>query len=89
METSKDWKASFRVFIIGCGIGGLTAAIGCKRAGYSVTILEQAPELREVSSNADGNPAHRFRLAREYKSHPMLVTSFADGDYLRRLLVFP
>ena len=48
-ESLQKWKSTFHIVIVGCGIGGLTAAIGIKRAGYKVTVLEQAPELREVS----------------------------------------
>lgn len=35
--------------IIGCGLGGLATAIGVRRAGHRVTILEKAAELHEVS----------------------------------------
>ena len=37
------------VAIVGCGMGGLAAAIGIARAGHSVTIYEQAKALREVA----------------------------------------
>jgi len=39
------------VGIIGAGLGGLAAAIGIARAGHKVTIIEQAPELGEVSDD--------------------------------------
>lgn len=36
--------------IVGAGIGGLTAAVALTRAGWQVTVLEQAPELREAGA---------------------------------------
>ncbi|GAA5163652.1 MULTISPECIES: FAD-dependent monooxygenase [Amycolatopsis] len=36
--------------VVGGGIGGLTAAIALRRIGWSVTVLEQAAELREVGA---------------------------------------
>jgi cation diffusion facilitator CzcD-associated flavoprotein CzcO len=37
------------VIIVGAGIGGLAAAIALARHGHSITVLEQAPELGEVT----------------------------------------
>lgn len=36
--------------VIGGGIGGLSAAVGLNRIGWHVTVLEQAPLLREVGA---------------------------------------
>jgi salicylate hydroxylase len=36
------------VVIVGCGLGGLACAIGCRHAGLEVTVLEQSAELAEV-----------------------------------------
>ena len=36
------------VVIVGCGLGGLAAAIALKRQEHDVTILEQAAQLSEV-----------------------------------------
>jgi 2-polyprenyl-6-methoxyphenol hydroxylase-like FAD-dependent oxidoreductase len=36
--------------VVGGGIGGVAAAIALRRVGWSVTVLEQAPELREVGA---------------------------------------
>lgn len=54
LDTARSNKALYkmnddlRVGIIGAGLGGLAAAIGIRRAGHQVTILEQAKELGEV-----------------------------------------
>lgn len=39
-----------RAVVIGGGIGGLTAGIALRRAGWDVTVYERAPELREVGA---------------------------------------
>ena len=39
-----------RAVVIGAGIGGLCAAIGLRRAGWDVTVLERAPELADVGA---------------------------------------
>ena len=36
--------------VVGGGVGGLAAAIGLRRVGWTVTVLERAPELRAVGS---------------------------------------
>jgi 2-polyprenyl-6-methoxyphenol hydroxylase-like FAD-dependent oxidoreductase len=36
--------------VAGAGIGGLATAIGLRRCGWSVTVLEQAPEMREAGA---------------------------------------
>ena len=36
------------IVIVGCGLGGLAAAIALKRQGNDVTMLEQAARLSEV-----------------------------------------
>jgi 2-polyprenyl-6-methoxyphenol hydroxylase-like FAD-dependent oxidoreductase len=36
--------------VIGAGIGGLAAAIGLHRIGWSVTVLERAPVVAEVGA---------------------------------------
>jgi salicylate hydroxylase len=39
-----------RVIIIGAGIGGLTAALSLQRHGFSVSVYEQASELKEAGA---------------------------------------
>ncbi|HEU4455844.1 MAG TPA: FAD-dependent monooxygenase [Longimicrobium sp.] len=38
------------IIIVGGGIGGLSAAIALRRAGYDAQVFERAPELREVGA---------------------------------------
>ena len=42
-------KVKLRVAIIGGGLGGLACAIALARRGHTVSVLEQAPQLGEVS----------------------------------------
>jgi 2-polyprenyl-6-methoxyphenol hydroxylase-like FAD-dependent oxidoreductase len=39
-----------KVMVAGAGIGGLSAAIALRRAGFEVTVFERAAELREVGA---------------------------------------
>ncbi|CAL3964445.1 unnamed protein product, partial [Diplocarpon coronariae] len=57
MDASKDdldWSfraiRPWKIVIVGAGIAGLSAAVGLKKAGHDVVILEQAGEIREVGA---------------------------------------
>jgi 2-polyprenyl-6-methoxyphenol hydroxylase-like FAD-dependent oxidoreductase len=41
---------SVDILIVGGGIGGLTSAIACRRAGFSTMILERAPQFSEIGA---------------------------------------
>src|SRR5262245_63993225 len=44
------------IAVIGAGIGGLTAAVALRRAGFDVEVYEQAPELTEVGGGINMGP---------------------------------
>ncbi len=53
METNrkgKDMKDPAKVMVAGAGIGGLTAAVALRRAGFEVAVFERAAELGEVGA---------------------------------------
>src|SRR6266481_2054335 len=64
--TSAFWRASstqgkmttppLSIAVIGGGIGGLTAALALRRAGFAVDVYEQAPELTEVGGGINMAP---------------------------------
>lgn len=63
METFKDSFVfpfppthTFKTIIIGAGIAGLATAIGLKRAGHDVMILEQVHEIAEVGAGIQMAP---------------------------------
>jgi 2-polyprenyl-6-methoxyphenol hydroxylase-like FAD-dependent oxidoreductase len=45
-----------RIAVIGAGIGGLSAALSLRRAGFEVDVYEQAPELTEVGGGINMAP---------------------------------
>jgi salicylate hydroxylase len=47
---------ALRIAIIGGGIGGLTAAVALRQAGFEVDVYEQAPELTEVGGGINMAP---------------------------------
>jgi salicylate hydroxylase len=48
--------APLKVAVIGAGIGGLTAALSLRSAGFAVEVYEQAPELTEVGGGINMGP---------------------------------
>lgn len=55
--------ANAPIVIAGAGIAGLTTALGLIRAGFEVTIVEQAPELREAGAGVTLAPNATRALA--------------------------
>jgi salicylate hydroxylase len=49
-------RAPLTIAIIGAGIGGLTAAVALRGAGFDVDVYEQAPELTEVGGGINMGP---------------------------------
>jgi len=45
-----------RIAVVGAGLGGLTAAVALRRAGFAVDVYEQAPELTEVGGGINLGP---------------------------------
>ncbi|KAK9454014.1 hypothetical protein V1511DRAFT_482331 [Dipodascopsis uninucleata] len=43
-------KAELHIVIVGAGLGGLAAAIGIRKAGHRVSVIEQTPVLGEVGA---------------------------------------
>lgn len=48
--TRRSRLTSFKIVIVGAGLGGLGAAIALRLAGHNVVVLESAPEIGEVGA---------------------------------------
>ena len=46
-------ELSFKVVIIGAGLGGLSCAIACRNRGLGVLVLERAPAITAVSKGSE------------------------------------
>src|SRR5438105_1006494 len=49
-------RQSFRIAVIGGGIGGLTAGLSLRRAGFEVDVYEQAPALTHIGGGINMGP---------------------------------
>jgi salicylate hydroxylase len=84
-----------RVIIVGAGIGGLTAALALRRAGFDAHVYEQARVLREVGAGVAISPnavkvLHRLGLAEALRavgvvSHSMDSRDWQTGALLGRV----
>ena len=45
-----------RIIVVGGGIGGLTAALALRQAGFEVDVYEQAPELTQIGGGINMGP---------------------------------
>ena len=70
-----------RIAVIGGGIGGLTAALALRQAGFEVEVYEQAPELTEVGGGINMAP-NATRVLRRLRQ---LLNGYASM-LLRRLV---
>ena len=57
-----------RVIVVGAGIGGLSLAIGLRRAGHEPVVLEQAPRVEAVGAGITlfGNATHALDVSSQY-----------------------
>lgn len=84
-----------QILIAGGGIGGLSAALACSRAGWPVTLLERTREFGEVGAGIQMGPnvvrrLYAWGLEQEIKevvAFPELlrVRSAANGEEMTRL----
>jgi salicylate hydroxylase len=78
-----------RIAIVGAGIGGLTAALALRRAGFEVQIYEQAPQLAEVGAGISLSPTavhalnhlglHQTLEDKAYKPEDQCVRHYRDA----------
>ena len=75
-----------RVLIVGAGIGGLTAALALRQAGFDVHVYEQAGVLREVGAGVAIGPnavrvLHRLGLAEALRAVGVASLSWDLRDW--------
>ncbi|MHB8646572.1 MAG: FAD-dependent monooxygenase [Thermomicrobiales bacterium] len=75
-----------RVLIAGGGIGGLTAALALRQAGFDAHIYEQASVLREVGAGVAISPnavkvLHRLGLAEALRAVGVVSLSLDSRDW--------
>ena len=73
-----------RITIIGGGIGGLTAALALRRAGFSPDVFEQAPALLEVGAAIAVWP-NAMRLLRHLDLHEEIIEKAGVIENIRVL----
>lgn len=75
-----------RILIVGAGIGGLTAAVALRRAGFDVHVHEQSSVLREVGAGVAIGPnavkvLHRLGLADALRTCGVRSLSLDSRDW--------
>lgn len=60
LQDDFDWsfkaKPPFKVIVVGAGIAGLTVALGLKKAGHEVLILERVKQIEAVGAGIQVAP---------------------------------
>lgn len=77
---------SVRVLIVGAGIGGLTAAVALRQAGFEVRVFEQATVLREVGAGIGVSPnavkvLHQLGMADPLRAAGVVSLSLDSRDW--------
>lgn len=75
-----------RILIVGGGIGGLTAALALRQAGFDAHVYEQASVLREVGAGVQTSPnavkvLHRLGLAEPLRAVAVVPLSTDSRDW--------
>ncbi|KAJ5323462.1 salicylate hydroxylase [Penicillium atrosanguineum] len=84
-----DWsfkaKHPFKVIVVGAGIAGLAVALGLKKAGHEVVILERVHQIAEVGAGIQVAPNAARILGRlGLLSEVMEKANVLDKNSLRR-----
>ena len=58
-----DTRSNSQVLVAGGGIGGIAAALALVRRGFSVKVLEQAPQLGEIGAGIQLGPCPSSKFA--------------------------
>ncbi|KAL9134772.1 MAG: hypothetical protein Q9175_004041 [Cornicularia normoerica] len=87
------------IIVIGAGPGGLAAAIGIRKAGHNVTVVERMPELREIGAGIQvpPNSSKIFKkwgiledvVSRAVQPHDITIHSYKDGHVLTKQTLDP
>jgi salicylate hydroxylase len=56
IDYSQRASAPLKIAVVGSGIGGLTAALGLRQAGFQVDVYEQASELTQIGGGINMGP---------------------------------